>query len=180
MSGPTEPRDPAGPGHVIVMGVSGCGKSTLAAALARATGRAFLEADDLHPAANRALMTNGVPLTDADRLPWLRSVADRIAASETATVTACSALRRGYRDVLRTRVPGLWFVHLDGPVEILAARLAARADHFMPRALLESQLATLEPLDDDEPGVVVDLADAPEELVDHVSGLLAGLGSHHV
>lgn len=180
MSRRTEPRDHVSPAHVVVMGVSASGKSTLAAALARATGRSFVEADDLHPAGNVDLMRRGVPLTDAERLPWLQAVADRLAASDIGTVTACSALQRRYRDVLRARVPDLWFVHLSGPAEVLSNRLTARPDHFMPPALLESQLDTLEPLGADEPGVVLDLTETPDALVDHVAGLLAGLGSDHV
>lgn len=129
--------------RLVVMGVSGCGKTTLGAALAGALGAAFVDADDLHPPANRAKMAAGVALTDADRWPWL----DRVAAAlrdRAPVVAACSALRRSHRDRLR-QAGGVRFLHLAAPREVIAARLAARQGHFMPATLLDSQYATLEP-----------------------------------
>ena len=126
------------------MGVSGCGKSSLGAALATALALPFTDADDLHPAANRAKMAAGQPLTDADRWPWLLAVGTVLAKS--AGVVACSALRRSYRDRLRDTAGPVQFLHLIAPRDAFAERLAARRGHFMPLALLDSQLATLEPL----------------------------------
>lgn len=152
--------------RVVVMGVSGSGKSTVGWLLARRLDVAFVDADGLHPPANVAKMTAGEPLTDADRLPWLRAVAAELAAAPAGAVVACSALRRRYRDVLRDGAPGVTFVHLDGSRDVLAARLAARLDHFMPASLLDSQLATLEPLDADEAGVVLDVGEQPDRLAE--------------
>lgn len=152
---------------LVVMGVSGCGKSTVALALAAALDGVFIDADDLHPAANVAKMSAGVALTDEDRMPWLRRVAEAMAAQSAdgrLAVVACSALRRKYRDALREAGADVFFVHLDGSPELLAARMSARAEHFMPPALLTSQLATLEPLESDEHGAVVSI-DAPVELI---------------
>lgn len=146
---------------IVVMGVSGSGKSTVAAALAAALGGVYLDADDLHPASNVSKMASGIPLTDEDRMPWLRVVGDALADADlrgVETVVACSALRRRYRDALRESAPDLFIVHLAGGAELLAERLAGRADHFMPPSLLASQLSTLEPLGQDEDGMAVDIA----------------------
>jgi len=156
---------------LIVMGVSGSGKSTVAAAVAAKADAVFLDADDFHPAANVAKMESGTPLTDADRVPWLTAVGDEVAARAARgehVVMACSALRRSYRDLLRERAADLFFVHLDGTHELLAARIGARTDHFMPSTLLDSQLATLERLAPDEAGAVVDIAGTPDEIADAV------------
>jgi len=153
----------AGP-RVVVMGVSGSGKSTVGWKLARLLDVPFVDADALHPASNVAKMAAGTPLTDEDRWPWLRVVGAEIAGSPAGAVVACSALRRAYRDVLRETAPGTVFVHLHGTRDRLAPRMAARLDHFMPPSLLDTQLATLEPLGADEPGVVLDIAATPDEL----------------
>lgn len=127
----------------MVMGVSGVGKSAVGAAVAKALHLPFVDADDLHPAANRAKMAAGQPLTDEDRWPWLDLVAK---ALEAEAVLACSALKRRYRDHLRARIaPPLQIIHLTAPRALIAERLAARQGHFMPASLLDSQLATLEP-----------------------------------
>jgi carbohydrate kinase (thermoresistant glucokinase family) len=156
--------------HVVVMGVSGTGKSTVGRCLADALGATFLEGDAHHPPQNRGKMAAGEPLSDADRQPWLDALADLLARAEatgTPTVLSCSALRRSYRDVLRAAVrPGtMFFVHLHGASELLRARLTARRGHFMPASLLQSQLATLEPLHPDEPGVVVEGAHTLDEVL---------------
>lgn len=144
---------------IVVMGVSGSGKSTVAAALAAALGGGYIDADYLHPAENVAKMTAGVPLTDEDRMPWLRLVGGALASErERPIVVACSALRRRYRDALRDAAPEVFFVHLDVDAGVLATRMEQRSDHFMPASLLASQIATLEPLEADERGVVVDAA----------------------
>ena len=147
--------------HILVMGVSGSGKTTVASALARELGLEMIEGDDHHPAANVEKMAAGIPLTDEDRLPWLRELADLLAdrhAQAVGTVLACSALRRSYRDILRSRIPlhEAFAVELDADPDALLRRLQERAGHFMPAGLLDSQLATLEPLMDDEQGVIVD------------------------
>jgi len=160
---------------VVVMGVAGSGKSTIGRRLAGVLGTAFLDADDLHPVENVRKMRAGEALTDADRGPWLRRVA--AAADETPgpVVVACSALRRAYRETLRAGIRRpVAFVHLDGGRELLAARLAERTGHFMPPELLDSQLDTLEPLGDDEPGFAVGIAGEPASVV---AAIAARLGS---
>ena len=146
---------------VVVMGVSGSGKTTLARALADRLGCPFAEGDDMHPAANVLKMAAGHPLDDEDRLPWLRDVAAWIAAHEStgsAAVLTCSALRRRYRELLREGNPSVWFAHLHPSPAVLADRLAHRTGHYMPASLLDSQLRTLEPLQDGEPGALVQVA----------------------
>ena len=153
---------------IVVMGVSGSGKSTVAAALAAHLGGGYIDADDLHPPANVAKMSAGVPLTDEDRMPWLGLVGEAIAPGASAgrvTVVACSALRRIYRDALRAAASGVFFVQLDADPALLSTRLRARPGHFMPASLLDSQLATLEPLGPDEAGIVVDAAAPLDEIV---------------
>ncbi|WP_435527707.1 gluconokinase [Microbacterium aurantiacum] len=151
---------------IVVMGVSGCGKSTIASLLAARLGRVYLDADDLHSPAAIAKMASGMPLTDDDRGPWLERVGARIAEGEESgfrTVVACSALRRRYRDTIRTQagVP-VFFVHLTGANELLAERMRARTGHYMPASLLASQLTTLEPLQEDEAGTALDIAAADD------------------
>ncbi|MEG3613713.1 gluconokinase [Isoptericola haloaureus] len=158
---------------VVVMGVSGCGKSTVGALLAARWHARFVDADDLHPASNVAKMSAGEPLTDADRAPWLRRTGEVIAETADAgraVVVACSALRRTYRDMLRDGAGGdVAFVHLTADRDLLVERTTCRTDHFMPPALLDSQLATLEPLASDETGTTVDVTTAPETVVDRVA-----------
>jgi len=140
--------------HIVVMGVSGSGKSTVARALSSALGLPFAEGDDVHSEANRARMAAGIPLTDEDRGPWLEALRDWMSAQvETGSVLSCSALRRSYRDVLRAADGTVEFVEMSAPPAVLAERMARRPGHFMPTTLLDSQLATLEPLADDEPGL---------------------------
>ncbi|MEV4318552.1 gluconokinase [Actinocrispum sp. NPDC049592] len=147
------------------MGVSGSGKTTVGRNLADRLGVPYAEADEFHPPANIAKMSAGHPLTDEDRWPWLRAIADWIREHPDGGVVTCSALKRSYRDLLRTGGP-VFFVHLSGVQEVIAARLAARQGHFMPPALLASQLADLEPLDADEPGVVLNVDATPEALTE--------------
>jgi gluconokinase len=150
---------------VVVMGVSGCGKSTVGAALAQAVGVPFADGDELHPAANIAKMASGVPLDDDDRFPWLEAIGEWLAAHDAdGGVIGCSALKRKYRDQLRSHAPRVGFLHLHGSFDVIAARQAARPGHFMPTSLLESQFATLEPLAPDEHGVVVDV-DQPVDAI---------------
>jgi gluconokinase len=151
---------------LCVMGVSAAGKSTIGAALADAMGVPFEDADDLHPAANRDKMASGTPLTDEDRWPWLDAVGTRFREHRVhGLVVSCSALRRAYRDRIRAAEPAVVFIHLDGSRELLRTRAAARTGHFMPAALLDSQLATLEPLGNDEVGLMADVVPTAAELV---------------
>jgi len=152
--------------RIVVMGVAGCGKSTVGAALAATAGIRFLDGDTLHSPSNVAKMAAGIPLVDADRWPWLDAVGAALAeAAEPGIVVACSALKRAYRDRLRAAAPGIVFVHLDGDAELLEQRLRARTEHFMPATMLASQLATLERLTADEPGVVVAIDQDVETIV---------------
>jgi gluconokinase len=154
---------------ICVMGVSAAGKSTVGAALAAKLGVPFADADALHSEGNRQKMAAGIPLTDEDRWPWLDAVGSRMQeARSTGLVMACSALRRAYRDRIRSVAPDVIFVHLNGSRELLADRIREREDHFMPPALLDSQLATLEPLQADEAGLVADVSTPVGELVDDV------------
>lgn len=162
---------------LVVTGVSGVGKTSVAAELAARTGWTFLEGDDLHLDAKRAKMAAGIPLDDRDRTPWLRRIAEWIGDQEAAgvdAVVACSALRRVYRDLLRTGHPSVRFVHLIAPATLIGDRLAARQGHFMPASLLQSQLGALEPLEPDEPGVEVDVTGSPGAVAERALGLLAG------
>jgi gluconokinase len=149
--------------HVIVMGVSGSGKSAVGACLAADLRFEFIEGDDYHPAANIEKMAAGIPLTDDDRWPWLDALAGLLAERHrraVATVLACSALRRAYRDILRAAVPPeeTFVIELDADAATLEARMRDRRGHYMPPSLLASQLATLERLAGDEPGVILDAA----------------------
>jgi gluconokinase len=152
--------------RVVVMGVTGSGKSTVGAALATRLDVPYADADGFHPAANVAKMSAGIPLDDADRWPWLRAIGAWLATRPNGAVVSCSALHRAYRDVLRSRVPDAFFVHLAGDRETVRRRVAGRAGHFMPESLVDSQFAALDPLGADEHGIVLDLARPVAELVE--------------
>jgi carbohydrate kinase (thermoresistant glucokinase family) len=157
------------------MGVSGSGKSTVGAALAAALGIDFIDGDDLHSEANRAKMASGVPLTDEDRLPWLAAVGQALHSQPGAgPVVACSALRVVYRDALRSAAPDAVFLHLAAGADLLRARMVHRENHFMPPALLASQLGTLEPLQANENGVVLDTTGGVDEVVMQAIAWLRG------
>jgi gluconokinase len=163
---PAKPdRVSTAPAPIVVMGVSGSGKSTVGSALAQRLGVPFLDADALHPPANVAKMTAGEPLDDDDRYPWLENVGGWL-AGHPAGVVSCSALKRKYRDQLRSHCPRVEFLHLDGSPEMIGRRLAARSGHFMPAALLRSQFETLEPLDVDESGVTVDVGHSVDAIIE--------------
>jgi gluconokinase len=159
----------SGPPVLVLMGVSGCGKSTVAALLAGRLGWDFEEGDNLHPAANVAKMAAGHPLDDDDRWPWLMEVAVWIQQHQddgTPGIITCSALKQSYRDVLRfDRVE---FVYLAGTKEEIAQRLAARHGHFMPRALLDSQFAILEPPTPDENALTVSISASSSVLAEEI------------
>ncbi len=161
---PEPPRE-LGKTVIVVMGVAGSGKSTVAQLLAQQLGWTRIEGDDLHPPENVAKMAAGTPLSDADREPWLRGISQRIDETEGHQVITCSALRRSYRDILRTANARVRFLQLSGSRALLSSRLGARTDHFMPSSLLASQLDALEPLTPDEDGVSVDIHGTPAAIV---------------
>jgi gluconokinase len=150
---------------LTVMGVSGSGKTTVGAALAQRLRVPFADADDFHPQVNIDKMSAGIPLDDADRVPWLRAIGAWLAAHAVqGGVVSCSALKRSYRDQLREAAPSTVFVHLAGDPEVVRKRVAGRPGHFMPASLVASQFATLEPLEPDERAIVIDL-DLPVDLI---------------
>ncbi|KQU85869.1 hypothetical protein ASC78_26335 [Variovorax sp. Root318D1] len=153
---------------VVVMGVSGTGKSSVAASLACVLGMPWIDGDDLHMPEAVARMRGGVPLSDEDRWPWLERIGARLsdeAAAPAGVVVACSALKRAYRDRLRAAAPGVHFVCLDGPRALVRHRLEARSGHYMPPALLDSQLQSFEKPGADEPEVLHAGIDEPVPLI---------------
>jgi len=175
---PTAPPAPNSlPLVLVLMGVSGSGKTTVGAMLAGRLRWRFADADDFHSAANVAKMKAGIPLTDADRRPWLAAIAARIdqwRRDGVHGVVTCSALRRAYRDVLIGDRADVRLVHLKGERPLIADRLAARHAHFMPASLLESQFATLEEPAADERAISIWVGKAPEALVEEI---VAALGT---
>ncbi|MTE17823.1 gluconokinase [Streptomyces sp. TRM43335] len=165
------------PHVVVVMGVAGTGKTTIGPLLADRLGVPYAEADDFHPAANIAKMSAGVPLTDEDRRPWLEAIGAWARNREGGGgVVSCSALKREYRDLLRAAAPELLFVHLTGDRRLIEERMARRQGHFMPTALLDSQFATLQPLEADENGLPVDVSGSPEEITERAAAALRDHG----
>jgi carbohydrate kinase (thermoresistant glucokinase family) len=162
-----ELRDPL---VVLIMGVAGSGKTTIGLKLAAALGWSFRDADDFHPPANVAKMSAGLPLTDADRAPWLAAIRAHIdaclARGESAVVT-CSALKEEYRRTLISDPAKVKLVHLSGNFQLILERLNQRKDHFMKPAMLESQFATLEP---PQGALVVDIAEEPDAIVTKIRG----------
>jgi gluconokinase len=152
---------------IVVMGVSGSGKSTVGAALAQRLRVPFADADDFHPPANIAKMTAGQPLDDHDRYPWLEAIGRWLSQHcRDGGVMSCSALRRTYRDQLRRHCPDVEFLHLSGTAEVIGNRQASRPGHFMPASLMASQFATLEPLAADERGLVIDVDQDIDAIID--------------
>ena len=163
--------DAAPPSVIVVMGVSGSGKSTIASMLAHRLQWIYEDADWFHPKSNVEKMHHGEPLTDADRWPWLNAIAawiDHVRSAGDHGVVACSALRRVYRDILVGRRRDVRLVFLKGDRDLIARRVAARADHFMPASLLDSQFATLEEPTADERPITVSIAPHPREIVDAI------------
>jgi gluconokinase len=155
----------------VLMGVSGSGKTTIARGVAQREGWRLVEGDSFHPPANVAKMHAGTPLTDEDRWPWLRAIAQEIDAMRARgepAVVACSALKRAYRDILIGARTDVVLVYLQGSKSLIAGRIAARKDHFMPPALLDSQFDTLEEPGEDEHPIVVSIASPPDAVADEV------------
>jgi gluconokinase len=155
----------------VMMGVSGSGKTTIARGVAQREGWRLVEGDSFHPPANVAKMHAGTPLTDEDRWPWLRAIAQEIDAMRARgepAVVACSALKRAYRDILIGARKDVVLVYLQGSKSLIAGRIAARKDHFMPPALLDSQFDTLEEPGEDEHPIVVSIASPPDAVADEV------------
>ncbi|MGC1482876.1 MAG: gluconokinase [Candidatus Acidiferrum sp.] len=158
---------------VIVMGTTASGKTTIGSLLAERHGWDFVDADDFHPPSNVQKMERGIPLTDADRLPWLQALREKIVqwnSENRNVVLACSALKQSYRDELRV-TSGVRFVYLKGSYELFSRRVLARKGHFAKQDLLASQFADLEEPTD---AITVDARESPEEIV---AGLYARLGS---
>jgi carbohydrate kinase (thermoresistant glucokinase family) len=180
MPSPSEPittSDTNPPRIWLLMGVCGCGKTAVGEALAAQLGAAFVDADALHPPENVAKMSAKIPLTDADRQPWLERVRREVMDATPpgrVTVLGCSALKRSYRRILMDGAPDVRLIHLHGSRELIAARLAARKGHFMPPELLDSQLRTLE-VPGAEEGVIVSIEGGVEEVAERC--LAAGVKS---
>jgi gluconokinase len=156
---------------IVVSGASGVGKTTVGHLLAERIGAEWAEGDDFHSPENVARMAAGIPLSDADREPWLRAIGAWIGEWERTgrdAVVTCSALKRRYRDVLRDGHPSVVFVQLVAPIAELERRATGRTHRYMPASLLPSQLAILEPLEPDEPGIVVESTEDPEALVESI------------
>lgn len=164
---------------MVVMGVAGTGKTTVGRLLAEELGLPYAEGDAFHPAANVAKMSAGTPLDDTDRWPWLDAIGEwmRNRAGLSGGVVAASALKRVYRDRLRAAAPGTAFVHLTGERPLIEKRMAARKGHFMPLALLDSQFATLEALQADEAGILVDVSGSSQEVAHRALAALRQLPS---
>lgn len=159
---------------VIVMGVQGSGKSTIGTLLAERLGVPFVDGDTLHSAENIALMASGHALTDEERLPWLLAVGARLAAAgDGGVVMACSALKRSYRDLLREHAPSLVTIYAKGSMGLIHQRIIARHHEYMPPSLLQSQFDALEEREPDEPGITVDVAETPEQIVDGIASFLS-------
>jgi gluconokinase len=166
------------PPTLVVMGVSGSGKSTVGAAIAQRLRVPFADADDFHPPANIAKMTAGLPLDDHDRGPWLTAIGEWLAEHADGGVMSCSALKRHYRDQLRHYLLDIDFVHLHGRREVIARRQSSRPGHFMPASLLASQFATLEPLAPDERGLVIDVDQDIDAIVEQYVDTVARSTAH--
>lgn len=164
------------PHVIVVMGVAGTGKTTIGPLLAARLGVPYAEGDDFHPPANIHKMTAGTPLTDEDRWPWLDAIGEWAhGRAGLGGVVSSSALKRSYRDRLRAAAPGVVFVHLTGDRALIEDRMAHRQGHFMPTALLDSQFATLQPLEADEAGVAVNVSGTPEEITARATAALDDL-----
>lgn len=165
---------------IIIMGMQGSGKSTIGKLLARRLGLPFIDGDSLHSAENKKWMASGRALSDAQRLPWLHEVGERLAlGAGSGVVVACSALKRSYRDLLREHVPTMLTVFARGDIDLIHARITARRHEYMPHSLLPTQFDDLEERQGDEPGVTVDITKTPEQLVDRIIAVIAEESAVH-
>lgn len=155
---------------LIVMGVSGVGKTSVGRDLAQSLDAPYVEADEFHPPANILAMKNGNPLTDEMRMPWLKNLSNAVEEKRRHgnVVVACSALKRIYRDVIRQHIGDTGLIYLNGTKESVAARLAARQDHFMPLSLLDSQFRDLEEPSPDERAITIDVSGTRQEVIERV------------
>lgn len=167
---------------LVVMGTAGAGKSRIGSALASALDVPFVEGDSFHPPENVAQMAAGIPLTDDNRAGWLRALAEQLRAARvngTGVVLACSALKRRYRDVLRTGDDTVHFIALTGAPDLLRDRLDTRTGHYMPASLLDSQLAALELPEPDESAWTYDIGPTPDIIVASIVARLSGTQVQH-
>lgn len=163
--------------QIVVMGVSGSGKTTVGDQLAERLGLPYHDGDDLHPQSNIDKMAEGIPLSDEDRWPWLELVGQWLAEHPEGGIIGCSALKRSYRDAIRAAAPDAVFVHVHGDFDLLRARMDDRPGHFMPASLLESQMDTLELLEDDEVGKTFDVQAPVDEITAAAAEWLETLGT---
>ncbi|QIV88430.1 gluconokinase [Glutamicibacter mishrai] len=164
---------------IIVMGVSGSGKTTIGQMLADELNRQFIDGDSLHPESNKQKMAAGEALNDQDREPWLKVIGQKLAEGTSQgepLVIACSALKRSYRDLIRSLEPSTIFVHLAGVPTVIRDRMNARSHEYMPSSLLDSQLATLELPTADEAVLTADISKSPQDIVRQ---LVVDLGVAH-
>jgi len=155
--------------RVVIMGVAGCGKTSVGKALGQRLGIPYRDGDDLHSAINVAQMRAGIPLTDDDRWPWLDAVAACL-RDDAPLIVGCSALKRAYRDRIRTAGP-VRIIHLSGSRDLITARMALRTGHYMPLALLDSQFAALEPPGRDE-ALTIDIDQPLSAIIDQIAATL--------
>jgi gluconokinase len=165
---------------IIIMGVQGCGKTTIGELLAERLGVPLVDGDSLHSRANKEWMASGHALSDAQRLPWLHEVGDRLAlGAGSGVVVACSALKRSYRDLLREHAPTMLTVFARGDIDLIHDRITARQHEYMPPSLLRTQFDDLQEREPDEPGVTVDIAKTPQQIVERVISLITEEGAAH-
>lgn len=165
---------------IIIMGIQGSGKTTIGELLAQRLGVSFVDGDTLHSSKNKDWMASGRALSDAQRLPWLHAVGERLALADgSGVVVACSALKRSYRDLLRDHAPTMLTVFARGDIDLIHARITARRHEYMPSSLLPTQLEDLEERQDDEPGLTVDIAKTPEQIVERIMTVISAEAAAH-